>query len=73
VTKQLFFFIKYKNCIDKKKKKTSWRPAVNIYRQTQAKETDSLEQTISKISLLNKKAKGIDSREQPKIKGNRLP
>jgi len=43
-----FFFIKSKNWIDQK---TSWRPAVHIYKQTQAKGTDSLEPNCKQDKL----------------------
>ena len=60
-----FFFIKCKNCIDKKLARqacgTSWKPAVYIDIHIQAKGTDSLEQTTAR------QARGTGS------KGNKLP
>jgi hypothetical protein len=70
-----FFFIKCKYCIDQKEAGDQ---------QYKEKGTKSLDQSKSKTSLLNKrqreqtpllnrKTKGTDSLDQPRIKGNKLP
>jgi hypothetical protein len=70
-----FFLIKCKYCIDQKEAGDQ---------QYKEKGTKSLDQSKSKTSLLNKrqreqtpllnrKTKGTDSLDQPRIKGNKLP